>query len=339
MRYKLLTYSFFVFVLLVTSCVEFADCSKKELFTDVQEKKVSVNIFVDQSDEVIQFNWYFSDGFSKATTEPIVEHTLIQNGEYSVEVEVEKTNGDVCSYDGFFLIHDETSVEDTCDIDISALEINGSYLTAKVSLDGGVDGAEFCWNTGDGFSLKSTSNEFFYEYPQSGVFNFVVGYNRGACKDSAKKVVTVEPIDVEIPCSVVLDSLPQFIGKTVYLKVEQLDIDFSKMCQKLKLNYSLLHFNEASKREKSNMINNLINSINILVKMLKNILYIIFNQSLTKETLLSMYQNIFNRIKYVFIRRPLPSAIDIWSLIQEDNILQQRIYNLYEKDFDLYFNN
>lgn len=222
MRYKLLTYSFFVFVLLVTSCVEFADCSKKELFTDVQEKKVSVNIFVDQSDEVIQFNWYFSDGFSKATTEPIVEHTLIQNGEYSVEVEVEKTNGDVCSYDGFFLIHDETSVEDTCDIDISALEINGSYLTAKVSLDGGVDGAEFCWNTGDGFSLKSTSNEFFYEYPQSGVFNFVVGYNRGACKDSAKKVVTVEPIDVEIPCSVVLDSLPQFIGKTVYLKVEQL---------------------------------------------------------------------------------------------------------------------
>ena len=124
-----------------------------------------------------------------------------------------------------------------------------------------------------------------------------------------------------------------------YLKVEQLDIDFSKMCQKLKLNYSLLHFNEASKREKSNMINNLINSINILVKMLQNILYIIFNQSLKKETLLSMYQNIFNRIKYVFIRRPLPSAIDIWSLIQEDTILQQRIYNLYEKDFDLYFNN
>lgn len=215
MRFNHLPYSFLVLILLVFSCVEVSDCSVRDLNTNVQGKNVSVNISVESTGELSQFNWYFSDGFSKATSVPYVEHAFTQNGEYIVEVEVEQSTGDLCFYDAGIIIDDETIIEDTCDIDISTLAIDGSYITAKVSLEGDMNGAEFYWETGDGLHVTSTSNEFFYEYTQEGTYNFKVGYSRGACRDSAKKVIRIDEIDFETPCEITLDSLPTVIAKTV----------------------------------------------------------------------------------------------------------------------------
>ena len=58
------------------------------LSTIVQEKNVSVNILIELTADLVQFNWLFSDGFSQATTVHFVEHEFIENGAHSLEVEV-----------------------------------------------------------------------------------------------------------------------------------------------------------------------------------------------------------------------------------------------------------
>ena len=187
----ILKYSRILLVFLAFGCEPLDDCSVNSIETSVQGKKVSVNISATSSGELVQYNWHFSDGFSKATTTPFVEHTLSQNGSYIVQVEVEQSYGDYCYYESGFVIKDESLIEDTCGIEMTEFIHTGNYIQAKVEIEGVKTDAQYTWESGDGFQEVSNTSDFVYEYTQPGYYQFKVTYTKDACKYSLKKEVFI----------------------------------------------------------------------------------------------------------------------------------------------------
>jgi hypothetical protein len=198
---------------LIYSCSKVNECEIIELQTYVQGKKVLVNISSRSAEDLNQYNWHFSDGFSKATTTSNVEHVFTQNGEYIVEVEAEGLNGEYCYSRGVFLIEDSTFTRDTCDIDISNIKINEGLVTAEVKLEGSYDSAVFVWKTGYADYDTVYTPNFETEYTKQGNYKLKVIYTQGACKDSAVKYVNIDKVKPR--CALGEITIPQIQGRYV----------------------------------------------------------------------------------------------------------------------------
>lgn len=196
MKVNKLTYYLFALVLLVSSCVQDHYCEVKNIETDVQENIVSVHISAESSGDLIQYNWTFSDGVSKATVVPYTQHEFTSTGNHLVEVEVEDSEGNLCNYEAGFEIEDDFS-RDTCDIDLESHIVVGNGVEAAVEVTGEDEGALFTWSTGDGFVIETEATEFYYEYSRIGSYDFMVTYEFGECIDSTVKVVHLDETNFE----------------------------------------------------------------------------------------------------------------------------------------------
>lgn len=196
MKVYKLTYCLFALVSLVSSCVQDHYCEVKNIETDVQENIVSVHISAESSGDLIQYNWTFSDGFSKATVVPYTQHEFTSTGNHLVEVEVEDSEGNLCNYEAGFEIEDDFS-RDTCDIDLESFVIADNGVDVTVDVIGEDEGAVFTWSTGDGFVIETEATEFYYEYSRKGSYDFMVTYEYGECIDSTVKVVHLDETNFE----------------------------------------------------------------------------------------------------------------------------------------------
>ena len=213
MKKKIIQYSLILLVAVVYSCSPIEECEIVELTTDVQGKKVLVNILAKSTDDLVQYNWHFSDGFSKATTESNVEHVFTQNGDYAVEVEAEGLNGEHCYYQSFFVIEDSTIIRDTCDIDISNIEIDKGHMFAEATIEGSYDNAIFIWKTGfEDYDTTYVPN-FEMEYISKGNHQLKVSYVQGGCKDSAITYVKINQLSPQ--CHLGEITIPQVQGRFV----------------------------------------------------------------------------------------------------------------------------
>lgn len=218
MVWKKIKYSLLTIVILVSSCVEEHYCSVETIDTDVQENTVSVHISASSSSDIIQYNWHFSDGYSKATLSPYVEYTLTESGNHTVEVEVEDAQGNLCYYESGFNV-EENFLEDTCDVDFESLSIEGAAVDAAVEVTGESDGARFIWDTGDGYTLETESSEFYYQYANSGSYDFKVTYEYGECVDSTVRVVKLsEESFSDCEALVPFEAYVQIIDREVYFE-------------------------------------------------------------------------------------------------------------------------
>lgn len=191
MKVYKLTYCLFALVSLVSSCVQDHYCEVKNIETDVQENIVSVHISAESSGDLIQYNWTFSDGVSKATIVPYTQHEFTSTGNHLVEVEVEDSEGNLCNYEAGFEIEDDFS-RDTCDVDLEFFSIEENGVEATVEVTGEDEGALFTWSTGDGFVLETEATGFYHEYKRKGTYNFMVTYEYGECMDSTVRVVHLD---------------------------------------------------------------------------------------------------------------------------------------------------
>lgn len=215
MRMDRLKYSLFSLVLFVFSCSEEHDCAVKTIETNVQEKTVSVHISAQSTSELVQYNWHFSDGYSKATIVPYTEYEMTSVGSQIVEVEVEDSEGRLCYYEAGFFIQDNFT-EDTCDVDISFFQLNENYLEANVEVGGESNNIQYTWETGDGYELKTESADFDYEYENAGTYHFKVIYENGECLDSTTKVINIEK-DLTSDCEeeIIFEGYPYILGGEV----------------------------------------------------------------------------------------------------------------------------
>lgn len=213
MKNRIFKYCLLALATLIYSCAEGEECKIIELQTDVQGKKVLVNISAQSAEEINQYNWRFSDGFSKATIVPKVEHVLTQNGEYIIEVEAEGLNGEYCYSRGAFVIKDSTIIRDTCDIDITNIKINKGHVSAEVKLEGSYDDAVFIWKTGYADYDTVYTPNFETEYSKQGYHKLKVYYVQGACKDSAVKFINID--EVKPRCALGEITIPEIKGRYV----------------------------------------------------------------------------------------------------------------------------
>lgn len=188
--YKISTYITFIAVLGLFSCEDPAECSVSEITANVQEKNISVYISANSETEFEQFTWYFSDGISQATTQPLVNREFTQNGTYTVELEALQKNGLTCYYQKGFAINALRTSADTCDVDFSELSINGNLLQVgtEVEKSGGV----FTWSTGNGYQITSNNSSFVYSYNNAGAYVLSVRYQHNQCKDSTWQVIQIQ---------------------------------------------------------------------------------------------------------------------------------------------------
>lgn len=187
--YKLLKYILPIAVIGLISCESPSECSVSKITADVQEKNVSVYISANSDTEFEQFTWYFNDGFSQATTQPLVSREFSENGSYTVELEALQKNGVTCYYQTGFLINSINTSSDTCDIDISEISIDGNLLQVSTAVE--TTGGKFTWDTGTGYQITSTNSSFVYSYADTGSFVLSVNYQHNQCQDSTWQVIKI----------------------------------------------------------------------------------------------------------------------------------------------------
>jgi len=120
------------------------------------------------------------------------------------------------------------------------------------------------------------------------------------------------------------------------LMLENLDEDFSKMCRELNLDKKLSHLNKVKMENSNQLIRAFSETIRLLSKVPTKGINILFNNNycqVNKSISLSKFRK---RVKKYFSKRPLPKKKEIMAILVEDPILQQRVYELYETDFELY---
>lgn len=213
---RLRKYFSITLLLLVFACESPMNCDVNELEVAVQKKTITVNISTESNATIEQFNWYFSDGFSKATTATTVEHTVTENGLYSVEVEAEMVNGELCYYQSGFKVNDTSGTNTFCDVDIYNVELEGKKLHVEAVATPVSANEKYTWRTGDGNTLSSVNNELSYTYNNYGIHRVTVIYENEWCVDSASTYVEVKAPN---PCGVSFAASPTVNNKTVSVSV------------------------------------------------------------------------------------------------------------------------
>lgn len=206
-------YYLILLAIIAFSCDESEKCEITDLSAVVQDKKVSVNISVRSTENIKQYNWYFSDSFSLATLSPSVEHVLTHNGEYLVEVEAESVSGEICSLQEVFFVNDSSIVRDTCDVDISNIEIDQGEITANATIEGSYNGALFIWDNGVDDYDTTLVPRYETEYALAGNYPLKVYYTQGGCQDSAIKYVNIDEVSPQ--CGVGKIPLPNLEGSKI----------------------------------------------------------------------------------------------------------------------------
>lgn len=187
-------------------------CDVKEMEIDVQEKNISVHVSVTSNQKVEQYNWHFSDGFSKATFSPSVDYAVAQGGKYSVEVEVVLDGGDKCYYEKAFEVEDSIFLQPYCDVDLAEVQIQNNEIKATATVDRLGNNTSFTWKTGDGYSISGSSSDFSYTYSDTGTYILTVIYENENCIDSASKSIEIRS---QPDCFLEFDNSSAVNGKTV----------------------------------------------------------------------------------------------------------------------------
>jgi len=120
------------------------------------------------------------------------------------------------------------------------------------------------------------------------------------------------------------------------LKLENLNEDFSKMCRELNLDKKLSHLNKVKTENPNPLIRVFSEIIRLLSKIPTKVINILFNKKYDRYNNSNSLLESIERVKKYLSKRPLTTKQEIITILDEDPILQQRVYNLFEHDFALY---
>ena len=168
-------------------------CEVNHINVVIDDKKVEVFASIQANDEVEQYNWKFSDGFSEASINPWVSHTIIQDGNYVVELQVDLDHGNSCVFTETFEVDHATINTDTCDINIVKWELSGLDLEVEVEIDGNPSDVDVYWDFGDGSAKILGDEEADYQYLNNGTYNVTIEYAIPyGCSDSTNRIIVID---------------------------------------------------------------------------------------------------------------------------------------------------
>jgi PKD repeat protein len=181
-----------VFLATLLSCGTDQVCEVNHINIVVDDKNVDVFASVQANDDVEQYNWKFSDGFSEASMNPWVSHSFIQDGDYVVELTVDLDHGNSCILSEAFNINQNSVSIDTCDINIVQWNFTGWELEAEVEIDGNPN-VDVWWDFGDGSQKFASDESETYKYLAAGTYTVGIKYEiPNGCSDSTTKVVIID---------------------------------------------------------------------------------------------------------------------------------------------------